>query len=327
MNRTLALIATGVMMLMVACKPGTPSQYIQPDEIEDILVDYHVAKSLAQRTGTSQTEADYNQALYLEAVLAKHGVSKELFDSSLVYYYRRADRFDAIYKRVAARLEEQALGMGASEGEIGKYASLNANGDTANIWSDRTMAVLMPQPPYNRWEFSIEADTTYHRGDALMLQFMSDYMMQGGLKGGMVYMAVEYNDTVIGNSRSFTASGLTQLHFPANEKRTVKSIKGYFYMADGGEQTANVRLLFLNNVQLIRFHTIHEESTPDEGDTPEKENALPTDSLARDSVGGRDDSTDIGHRVDPGSRNLRLSPDTGAVPHRMAPRPRPAETR
>ena len=327
MNRRLALIATSVVMLMAACKPGTPNQYIQPDQIEDILVDYHIAKSLAQRTGTSQEEGDYNQALYLEAVLAKHGVSKELFDSSLVYYYRRADRFDAIYKRVAARLEEQALGMGASEGEIGKYATLNANGDTANVWADRTMAVLMPQPPYNRWEFAIEADTTYHRGDALMLQFMSDYMMQSGLKGGMVYMAVEYNDTVIGNSRSFSVSGLTQLQFPANEKRTVKAIRGYFYMADGGEQTANVRLLFLNNVQLIRFHTIHEQDIQHEEDISHEGTNLPADSLARDSIGRRNDSTYVGSGAEPGNRHGLLPADSRAEPDRMVPRQRVPEER
>ena len=32
-------------MLMAACKPGTPSQYIQPGDMEDILVDYYMAGS------------------------------------------------------------------------------------------------------------------------------------------------------------------------------------------------------------------------------------------------------------------------------------------
>jgi hypothetical protein len=37
------------MMLFVACKPGTPSQYIQPDEMEDILVEYYMAKAMHNR--------------------------------------------------------------------------------------------------------------------------------------------------------------------------------------------------------------------------------------------------------------------------------------
>ncbi|MBO7110238.1 MAG: DUF4296 domain-containing protein, partial [Prevotella sp.] len=99
-------------MLFIACKPGTPSQYIQPDEMEDILVDYYMAQAMAQQANNSQGEREYNTAMYIEAVLKKHGVTKAEFDSSLVYYYTRADRFDAICKRVSERLDEQALTQG-----------------------------------------------------------------------------------------------------------------------------------------------------------------------------------------------------------------------
>ena len=156
MNRVCAIVLAGLIMLFIACKPGTPSQYIQPDEMEDILVDYYMAQAMAQQANTSQGEREYNTAMYIEAVLKKHGVTKAEFDSSLVYYYTRADRFDAICKRVSERLDEQALTQGASEGEIGKYAQYNATGDTANVWADRTTAILLPMPPYNRWDFAIE---------------------------------------------------------------------------------------------------------------------------------------------------------------------------
>ena len=65
---------------------------------EDILVDYYMAKALAQQGSVPYSEREYRTALYLEAVLKKHGVTQELFDSSLVYYYSRADRFDANQK-------------------------------------------------------------------------------------------------------------------------------------------------------------------------------------------------------------------------------------
>ena len=35
------LFAVGVFVMIVGCKPGTPSEYIQPDDKEDILVEYH----------------------------------------------------------------------------------------------------------------------------------------------------------------------------------------------------------------------------------------------------------------------------------------------
>lgn len=307
-----ALATVGMLMLIAACKPGTPSQYIQPDDMEDILVDYFTAKAMAQQGRHSE----YDNALYEEAVLKKYGVSKAQFDSSLVYYYTRADRFDPIMQRVVSRLEDKALELGASEGEIGKYSHYNATGDTANVWSDRTTALLLPMAPYNRWEFTIDADTTYRRGDELLLMFMSDYMYQTGEKRGVAYMAVQYADTIISRNLQFSISGLSQLRIPADTTRVMKHIKGYFYLDGGSEFSTSARMLFLNSVQLIRFHTKKKD-----------ENEYPSDSLPRDSIGGRSDSLAVSRGDSAGGARQVLSPDSGTTLHRMVVRSDSVKTR
>ena len=302
------------MTLFVACKPGTPSKYIQPDEMEDILVEYYMAKAMAQQN-PSQDDREYNTAMYIEAVLKKHGVTEAEFDSSLVYYYTRSDRFEAICKRVSERLDDKALAQGASEGEIGKYAQYNATGDTANIWADRTTALLMPMPPYNRWDFAIEADSTYRRGDALMMMFMSDFMYQTGSKNGLVYMAVEYDDTVVCRNLHFSVTGLTQLRVPEDTTRRMRAVKGFIYLDGANDASTSTRLLFLNNVQLIRFHTI------------DADKELATDSIPRGADAGRltSDSVSRGDSIRGG--NEVLPPDTGATVHRMVSRPDSNQTR
>ncbi len=120
-----------VLLLAVSCTPSVPSQYIQPDEMEDILYDYHVAQAMSKTIGSGNYE--YNKQLYIDAVLKKHGVSEADFDSSLVYYYTRADRFHEIYVRVSERLNEEAKLLGASVGDISRYSQYSATGDTANI--------------------------------------------------------------------------------------------------------------------------------------------------------------------------------------------------
>ena len=299
----MALVAVGMLMAMAACKPGTPEQYIQPDDMEDILVEYHLAKAMAMEGVLPQHNSSYNQALFMASVLAKHGVTQAEFDSSLVYYYTRSDRFDPIYKRVAERLEEMALSLGATEGDIGKYANYNATGDTANIWPDRVTALMLPSPPYNIWQFSIEADTTFRRGDQLMMQFMSDYMYQTGTKAGLVYMAVEYEDTVVSRNLHFSVSGISQLRLSGLDDRVPKAVKGFFYLGQGNDATTAARMLFLSNVQLIRFHTQHEEET------------IPQDSIAPDSIGGRQlpDSVGGGDTLRAGTRLLPAN--RGIAPH------------
>lgn len=295
MRRVCCLICLGVLLL-AGCKPGTPKQYIQPDEMEDILVDYHLARALALQEGGS----DYQQILYVRAVLEKYGITQEELDSSLVYYYKRADRFIDVYKRVAERLEEKALVMGATEGEIGSYAVLNAEGDTANVWTHRTMAALMPTPPYNRWDFELEADSTYRRGDAFVLQFMSDFTFQQGMKNGLVYLAVEYPDTIIARNLHFSTSGISQLRFEGYDKADIRGMRGFFYLGDGDEMSSALRLLFLSNIQLIRFH---QQQKHEEG--------LSTDSLSRDSSGERLTDEAVGGRDTIGRGDTLVSVDRG----------------
>jgi len=259
------------MALMVSCKPKTPRQFIQPDEMENILVDYHLAMSMAEDT----PERGYNKQYYLESVLQKHGVTRADFDSSLVYYYTRSDRFDAMYKRVADRLEEKALALGATEGEIGRYSSLKGEGDTANIWAEKNMMVMRPMPPYNRYDFALPADTTFRRGDSFLMQFMLDYMYQDGNKEGMVYVAVDYPDTIMSYQQRISYSGLIQLRIPANNTADIKGIRGYFFLGGVSEPTTTQRLLFVNNIQLIRFHPERHE------DEPIKTDSIPSGTDAR----------------------------------------------
>lgn len=281
MNRLL-LIVIGVVMWLVGCKPGTPSEYIQPDDMEDILVDYHMARAMANQEDGSYEERNYHQALYIEAVMAKHGVTQAEFDSSLVYYYRRSDRFVKMYERIAERLEEKALVLGATEGEIGKFASLSTSGDTANIWAERAAYVMTPIPPYNRWTFEVEVDTAFHSGDSFLMQFLSDYMYQDGTRTALLYLALTYdNDTTISKNLYFSSVGLTQMRIPEYENHKVKRLQGYFYVGGGNERTTTTRLLFLRNIQLIRFHNKQHEDV--------KKDSIESDSLGRqhrvDSLG------------------------------------------
>lgn len=302
------LLAFSFSALLLGCKPGTPSQYIQPDDMEDILVDYHMARAMADNYEGSYEERKYQQALYIEAVMRKHGVTKADFDSSLVYYYRRADRFNKMYKDVADRLEEQALVHGSTEGEIGKFASLSTTGDTANIWTDRVRLTMMPQPPYNRWVFEITVDSAFHKGDSFLMQFMADYMFQDGSRSCTLNMAVTYeNDTTISKNIVFSSTGLTQLNIPDFENHTIKRMRGYFYLGGGSNRTTTTRLLFLDNIQLIRFHNEKHEET--------KKNSSESDSITGqftiDTVGSGN--------LRRGSHEM-VSVDSGIAKHRMVRR-------
>ena len=185
-GRHLMLLVLG-LIFVAACTPSVPEQYIQPDDMEDILYDYHVSQGMAvKETGGT----DYYRNLYFKAVLEKYGVTQEEFDSSLVYYYTRADKFISMYKNVQERLTEEALVRGASVSEVNRYTSTSLSGDTADIWEGQRTAVLMAQRPYHLMQFYQKADTSYHAGDSFLMTFGSHFLSQGRNRTTTLYVAV-----------------------------------------------------------------------------------------------------------------------------------------
>ena len=250
-----------------ACKPQVPSRYIQPDEMEDLLYDYHLAQAMAMETGGDNADgegADYLQSLYLAAVLEKHGVTKADFDSSLTYYYIRADRFAPIYKNVAKRLSDYAAEQGASEGEINHYSRLTAGTDTVDVWRGRLSANLMPYPPYNRLEFKQEADTSFRRGDAFMFLVNSEFLYQNGAHSAEACIAIRYdNDTVVARTCHINTSGISQLRLPALKDRQAKTITGFIHLKPETEPSQALKLMVIRNIQLIKFRLKEEEAPAD----------------------------------------------------------------
>ena len=250
-----------VLILLSACKPGVPGKYIQPDDMEDILYDYYVSQGIASIPGPNKGNEDYRRDMYFNAVLKKHHVTKADFDSSLVYYYTRADKFVDIYHNVQDRLSQDALDLGASEGEVERYTAQSLTGDTANVWEGNRSIMLIPYAPYNRLQFTQKTDTSYHKGDRFMLAFRTNFLYQGGSKDATVYLALKYeNDSIASQVTHFSVSGDTQLRIESCDLK-VKELMGYFYLGEGSEKNTNLKLLFLTDIQLIRFHKQETEKT------------------------------------------------------------------
>jgi hypothetical protein len=282
-GRHLMLLVLG-LIFVAACTPSVPEQYIQPDDMEDILYDYHVSQGMAvKETGGT----DYYRNLYFKAVLEKYGVTQEEFDSSLVYYYTRADKFISMYKNVQERLAEEALVRGASVSEVNRYTSTSLSGDTADIWEGQRTAVLMAQRPYHLMQFYQKADTSYHAGDSFLMTFNNTFLAQSSSRQTYLYMAVTYENDSTYSQQTTIGGQTTALRVPVC-KLAVKDIRGYILMGarlDEREMKSNdVCLLFLDNIRLIRFHN----KLPEEVVSPavsaqeeQKQDTLKADSTQR----------------------------------------------
>jgi len=286
------------VMLLAACQPTVPKEYIQPDDMEDILYDYFVSQGIVQQETNGLPSSDYKKELYFNALLKKHEVSRADFDSSLVYYYTRADRFIKILKNVQERLGDDAMEYGASASEVASFAVSSLSGDTANIWNNVRSKMMIPYAPYNRLQFSVKADTAFRQGDSFMLTFNSEFLYQGGSKDAVAYMAVRYaNDSVATVNTHFSINGVTQLRSGSSQD-AVKEVCGFIYLGQGYETTSSLRLLIISDIQLIRFHKQKEEQK-------EPETVSNTDSMRGVTDSLRPQHHRLGERPMPRPGNMQ----------------------
>lgn len=262
-----------LMLVLFGCKPQVPGEYIQPGDMEDILFDYHLAQGMAQQAdGSDGMSLPMRQLAYREAALRKHGVTEAEFDSSMVYYQRHTERLKGIYDNLAKRLTTEAQSLGASVDDANSLGGLTAMGDTANVWKGEQSLVLSPDAPFNHYSFEIKADSSFHKGDRFILNFKSQFIYQDGMRDGVAYVAVVFdNDSVAANVVRITSDG-KQTTMIENDKRLgIKCIKGYFVLAKNMESPSatTLRLMIITQINLIRVHQA-EPSTPD---------TQPTDSV------------------------------------------------
>ena len=222
--------------IIVACKPGVPKGIIKPGKMEDILFDIHVADGMVQNNPTAANNIEYNRTLYRLGVLKKYNVSQAEFDSSMVYYSRHSDRLHDIYEGVAEKLNKKALSLGASAADVKRYGTITADGDTANVWLGERSILLMSRPPYNSYSFTIVADSAYRKGDRMILNFDSNFIMQDGSRDGVVMLAVKF-----GNDSTATKS----MHFSGTRHQTLEVMDN---------RHLSLRLASIYNIRLVRFH-------------------------------------------------------------------------
>ena len=308
----ICLVAVMALLFSVSsCKPSLPSGVLSKGKMTDILYDYHLALAMAHM----DDNGDKGQSLaYREAVLRKHDVTSAEFDSSMVYYMRHTELLEDVYKDLADRYNNEITAMGGSAKEGGEFANLSATGDTANVWNLATSMVFMPVKPFNSTSFNIKVDSTFHKGDRLMLDFDAQFIYQDGMRNGVAMLAVQFgNDSIAQRTIMIQSTQHYSVELSDADSLGIKSVKGYFMLMNGDNGTGvssqtTLKLMFLEHIKLIRMH-------------PQKPVAAPagsaasasSDSLRKDSASSASSSS--GEK--PGEQTFEMSSQKPVHPIRM----------
>lgn len=308
----ICLVAVMALLFCVSsCKPSLPSGVLSKGKMTDILYDYHLALAMAHM----DDNGDKGQSLaYREAVLRKHDVTSAEFDSSMVYYMRHTELLEDVYKDLTERYNNEITAMGGSAKEGGEFANLSATGDTANVWNLATSMVFMPVKPFNSTSFDIKVDSTFHKGDRLMLDFDAQFIYQDGMRNGVAMLAVQFgNDSIAQRTIMIQSTQHYSVELSDADSLGIKSVKGYFMLMNGDNGTGvssqtTLKLMFLEHIKLIRMHPQKPVAAP-AGSSP----SASSDSLRKDSASSSSSSS--GEK--PGEQTFEMSSQKPVHPIRM----------
>lgn len=244
-----------VLLSFVACEVRYPKDIIQPDKMEALLYDYH----LVQTMSTDIAGNEYKRKLYAEYVFDKHGVTKEEFDSSMVWYTRNPKHLYEIYSsledRLIAEIGDEADKKG-STANIALSDSVAMEGDVVNLWMGSRLYLLSATPLMNRISYSFKADSTYHIGDSIAMSMNALFIAtvdSGTEQTAHAALVVEYADSTF-SSAGYTidVSGRHVVAVPRNFETEIKKVRGYIYYSDN-DSLARSKML-IDNFAVMRIH-------------------------------------------------------------------------
>lgn len=308
----ICLVAVMALLFCISsCKPSLPSGVLSKGKMTDILYDYHLALAMAHM----DDNGDKGQSLaYREAVLRKHDVTSAEFDSSMVYYMRHTELLEDVYKDLTDRYNNEITAMGGSAKEGGEFANLSATGDTANVWNLAASMVFMPVKPFNSTSFNIKVDSTFHKGDRLMLDFDAQFIYQDGMRNGVAMLAVQFgNDSIAQRTIMIQSTQHYSVELSDADSLGIKSVKGYFMLMNddngtGVSSQTTLKLMFLEHIKLIRMHP-QKPVAALAGSSP----SASSDSLRKDSASSSSSSS--GEK--PGEQTFEMSSQKPVHPIRM----------
>lgn len=251
------IICSFVCFQMTACKPTVPDEYIQPGKLEKILYDYHLAEEIIQQQGGDSLA----MLTYKTYILNKYHVSSAEFDASLVYYTRHTELLHDVYNKLTDRMSNEAINQGSSVNELQQFGSNVSSADTTDIWKKRKIQILFPDASFNRYTYTVKADTSYHKGDRIILDFNSRFIYQDGTRNSMAVLAIKFqNDSVATQSLMISSSTHYHMQIEDSKKIGIKEIKGYFMLNDREGATTTLRMLLIKDIRLVRMHINNQQS-------------------------------------------------------------------
>ncbi len=244
-----------MVCLVVACDQA-PDGVIPESKMEKLLVDLELADAYID-SHNDEYSNDSSRLALKQSIFLKHGVTPEMYDTSLVWYARNMEVYIKVYDNVIERLtsmrdktnKESSSApspMAGRDMQQTQRHSYAATGDTADIWQGPRRWMFTTAMRNGFATFDFDPDGEYARGDRYELQ-LKVKPVRSNIR---VFFAIDYNDGATAYIHRFSCSdGWNSMLLQSDSTREVKRIYGYVYY-----NIAQGDIAYVDSLALLRTH-------------------------------------------------------------------------
>jgi len=254
-NKLKSGLLTAIMLLLClsACNVRRPEMVLTNSEMADVLYDYHMSKSMSKEVGAY---TDNEKQAYLDFVYQKHGITQEIFDSSLSWFSRNPEDMMKVYDLVFSRMEKENDYVKRRISERDNLVTVSKDGDTVNLWTDRKMLRMSHRPFENLLTFKLTADDYYRKNDTLRWN-INYHFINGAPEAddaAVMVMQVWYDrDSIVAEQRIVREDGEQTITLQSDKLGALKTVQGFVYYP---KQADSTKFLLLDNISLLRLHAM-----------------------------------------------------------------------
>lgn len=228
-KKTIPYILFSFIFLQFFACSNRPDEVLNQKEMKEFLTDLHIMETaLDEHPPLDEREKAY----YYNALLQKHGITKAIFDSSLVYYTKNPKLFERVYTRVVKDLEKFRADV-----QKGKYFpvlpdSIRLKPMESEIWYLPAALQFSKDSTRRQLAFTIR-DFSLMTKDVYYLRFLMRVAPGDSSKNAYAALRIHYADGKVDSltHKVYSDSVLRRYTFRFRAARNINidSLSGVFY--------------------------------------------------------------------------------------------------
>ncbi len=240
-----------IILLFASACSRRPSWVISEKDMEDLLFDIHLTEAEIDDNSTLQNTKQKEKLL--NSVFSKHQITREQFDTSLVWYAAHLDEYVKIYDRLVNRYD-------ILNDTLNKRLKLHNEIEfkAKCLWKQDSSITLRPFVTENKYVFCLDTSSFFFPGDVYELKF-SVLGVNKAYKP-KVHFSAETQDTTLVKRDLILDNGVFSLllEVPDAPYRKAYRLSGSIRIPEAATATQ----LYINDLRINKYKKGFQEITP-----------------------------------------------------------------